>query len=193
MPKTKSPAPTNRSVQPFWVRRAPCMTFRLVVVSLRSPGQSPVLPFACCVGSLLSVRRCGRCSCWCHFRVHGACRARRAPPSPLWCRVLAGSSPRKQFPAAGFPRLQFCWFWFLLCCTLTLPAEATYAATINVQSSFRRTCCCHGNAAMANKAVRFLLECTEKGIQHAIRSVYKGVLYLSLETASFWKGSHIPI
>ena len=24
------------------------MTFRLVVVSLRGPGQSPVLPFACC-------------------------------------------------------------------------------------------------------------------------------------------------
>ena len=31
----------------------PCMTFRLVVVSLRGPGQSPVLPFACCVGLLL--------------------------------------------------------------------------------------------------------------------------------------------
>ena len=29
-------------------------------VSLRGPGQSPVLPFACCVGSLLSVGRCGR-------------------------------------------------------------------------------------------------------------------------------------
>ena len=40
------------------------MTFRLVVAPFRGPGQSPVLPFACCVGSLLSVGRCGRCSCW---------------------------------------------------------------------------------------------------------------------------------
>ena len=51
---------------------APCVTFRRVVVPLRGPGQSPVLPFACCVGSLRSVGRCGRCSCWCRFRVRGA-------------------------------------------------------------------------------------------------------------------------
>ena len=38
----------------------PRVTFRLVAVSLRGPGQSPVLPFACCVGSLLSVGRCGQ-------------------------------------------------------------------------------------------------------------------------------------
>ena len=50
----------------------PCVTVRLVVAPLRGPGQSPVLPFACCVGSLLSVGRCGRCSCWCRFRVRGA-------------------------------------------------------------------------------------------------------------------------
>ena len=50
----------------------PRVTFRRVVVSLRGPGQSPVLPFACCVGSLRSVGRCGRCSCWCRFRVRGA-------------------------------------------------------------------------------------------------------------------------
>ena len=50
----------------------PCVTFRLVVVPLRGPGRSPVLPFACCVGSLLSVGRCGRCSCWCRFCVRGA-------------------------------------------------------------------------------------------------------------------------
>ena len=50
----------------------PCVTFRLVVVSFRGPGQSPVLPFACCVGLLLSVGRCSRCSCWCRFRVRGA-------------------------------------------------------------------------------------------------------------------------
>ena len=52
----------------------PCVTFRRVVVPLRGPGQSPVLPFACCVGSLRSVGRCGRCSCWCRFRVCGAQR-----------------------------------------------------------------------------------------------------------------------
>ena len=51
---------------------SPCVTFRLVVAPLRGPGRSPGLPFACCVGSLLSVGRCGRCSCWCRFRVRGA-------------------------------------------------------------------------------------------------------------------------
>ena len=53
-------------------RNPPRVTFRLVVVPLRGPGQSPVLPFACCIGSLLSVGRCGRCCCWCRFRVRGA-------------------------------------------------------------------------------------------------------------------------
>ena len=50
----------------------PCVTFRRVVAPLRGPGQSPVRPFACCVGSLRSVGRCGRCSRWCRFRVRGA-------------------------------------------------------------------------------------------------------------------------
>ena len=50
----------------------PRVTLRRVVVSLRGPGQSPALPFACCVGSLRSVGRCGRCSCRCRFRVRGA-------------------------------------------------------------------------------------------------------------------------
>ena len=40
--------------------RPPCVTCRLVAVSLRGPRQSPVLPFACCVGSMLSDNRCGR-------------------------------------------------------------------------------------------------------------------------------------
>ena len=61
---------------------APCVTFRRVVVSLRGPGQSPVLPFACCVGSTLSVGRCGRCSCWCRFRIRGG--------QWLVCRGCAG-------------------------------------------------------------------------------------------------------
>ena len=51
---------------PFWFPvpavLVACVTFRLVVAPLRGPGQSPVLPFACCVGLLLSVGRCGRCS-----------------------------------------------------------------------------------------------------------------------------------
>ena len=55
-----------------------CGTFRRVVVSLRGPGQSPIRPFACCVGSLCSVGRCSRCSCWCRFRVRGA------PPPDRW-------------------------------------------------------------------------------------------------------------
>ena len=59
--------------------RTPCVTFRLVVAPLRGPGQSPVLPFACCVGSLRSVGCCGRCSCWCRFRVRGA----PPPPPPI--------------------------------------------------------------------------------------------------------------
>ena len=50
----------------------PRVTCRRVAAPLRGPGQSPVLPFACCVGSLRSVGRCGRCSCWCRFRFCGA-------------------------------------------------------------------------------------------------------------------------
>ena len=50
----------------------PCVTFRLVFAPSRGPGRSPILPFACCVESLLSVGRCGRCSCWCRFHVRGA-------------------------------------------------------------------------------------------------------------------------
>ena len=74
----------------------PRVTFRRVVAPLRGPGQSPVLPFACCVGSLRSDGRCGRCSCWCRCRVRGAqwlvcrgcagcggmCRLRVSPPPP---------------------------------------------------------------------------------------------------------------
>ena len=36
---------------------APCVAFRRVALSLRGPGQSPVLPSACRVGSLLSDGR----------------------------------------------------------------------------------------------------------------------------------------
>ena len=60
----------------------PCVTFRRVAVSLRGPGQSPVLPFACCARSLRSDGHCGLCSCWCRFRGGGA-------PS-LVCRGCAG-------------------------------------------------------------------------------------------------------
>ena len=53
-------------------RAAPRVTFRRVAVSLRGPGQSPVLPFACCAGSMLSDGRCGRCSMWYRFCISGA-------------------------------------------------------------------------------------------------------------------------
>ena len=51
---------------------APCVTFRRGAVSLRGPGQSPVLPFACCVGSLCFVGRRGLCPRWRRFRVRRA-------------------------------------------------------------------------------------------------------------------------
>ena len=66
----------------FFCLYAPRVTVHRVVAPLRGPGQSPVLPFACCVGSLLSIGRCGRCSCWCRFRVRGA--------QSLVCRGCAG-------------------------------------------------------------------------------------------------------
>ena len=56
----------------------PRVTVRLVVAPLRGPGRSPVLPFACCVGSLRSVGRCGRCSS----------PPPRSPPSRLLCLPL---------------------------------------------------------------------------------------------------------
>ena len=61
----------------------PRVAFRRVVVSLRGPGQSPVRPSACCVGSLRSVGRCGRCSCRCRFRVRGAQSLPPRTPSPV--------------------------------------------------------------------------------------------------------------
>ena len=65
----------------------PCVTFRRVVVPLRGPGRSPVLPFACCVRSLRSVGRCSRCSCWCRFRV------REAQSLVCWGAVCASAAP----------------------------------------------------------------------------------------------------
>ena len=67
-----TPPPSPRTSIPLPHNPPPRVTFRRVVVSLRGPGQSPVLLFACCVGSLRSVGRCGCCSCWCRFRVRGA-------------------------------------------------------------------------------------------------------------------------
>ena len=66
---------SNTSLPPTLSYRGlepPCVTFCRGAVSLQGPGQSPVLPFACCVGSLRSVGRCGQCSCWCRCRVRGA-------------------------------------------------------------------------------------------------------------------------
>ena len=90
--------------------RPPCVTFRRVVAPLRGPGQSPVLPFACCVGSLRSVGRCGRCSCWCRCRVRGAqwlvCWSPPPPPPPaVQTRKLrlgrAAVSPTQVHTSAG--------------------------------------------------------------------------------------------
>ena len=67
-----SPAPPQPPFTSSAPDPSPCVTFRRVVAPLQGPGQSPVLPFACCVGSLRSVSRCGRCSCGCRFRVRGA-------------------------------------------------------------------------------------------------------------------------
>ena len=68
-----SPPPPSAGVRaPPPPPPAPRVTFRRVAVSLRGPGQSPLLPFACCVSALRSVGRCSRCSCWCRFRVRGA-------------------------------------------------------------------------------------------------------------------------
>ena len=84
----------------------PCVTFRRVAVSLRGPGQSPVLPSACCVGSLRCVGRCGRCSCWCRFRVRGAQWLTR-PPCVTFRLVVApllgpGRSPVLPFAWCRF-------------------------------------------------------------------------------------------
>ena len=78
----------------------PCVTFHRAVVSLRGPGQSPVLPFACYVGSLRSVRRCGRCSRWCRFRVRGA--------QWLVCRGCAGCGSNPSPPFKSTHVLLFC-------------------------------------------------------------------------------------
>ena len=77
----------------------PRVTFRRVVASLRGPGQSPVLPFACCVGSLLSVGRCGRCSCWCRLRVRGA--------QWLVCRGCAGCGGTCRLRVSGAQELAY--------------------------------------------------------------------------------------
>ena len=55
-----------------YITPSPRVTLRRGVAPLQGPGQSPLRPFACCVGALRSVGRCGRCSCWCRFRVRGA-------------------------------------------------------------------------------------------------------------------------
>ena len=79
-PKPAKPSALQRSLDTFLQPLAPsapplhhpCVTFRLVIAPLRGPGRSHILPFACCVGSLLSVDRCGRCSCWYRCYVRGA-------------------------------------------------------------------------------------------------------------------------
>ena len=74
---------------------APRVTFRLVVAPLRGPGQSPLLPFACCVVLLLSVGRLAGAlasvvsafaerSSWCVGAVLNV----------AWCAVCALAAPK---------------------------------------------------------------------------------------------------
>ena len=101
-------------LRPFQPPPPPRLTFRRVVAPLRGPGQSPVLPSACCVGSLRSVGRCGQCSCWCRFRVRGAqslvcwgcagcggmCRLRVSAPPPGRAHACAAVAHRESTTSA---------------------------------------------------------------------------------------------
>ena len=65
-------SPPHPGCPPF---ASPCFLghdIRRAAVSSLGPGQPPVLPFVCCVGSLCPDGRCGPCSLWCHFRISGA-------------------------------------------------------------------------------------------------------------------------
>ena len=77
------------------------MTVRRVAVPLRGPGQSPVLPSACWVGSLRSV---GRCSGWCRFRVRGAGQGGKATEPHGAARQSHGAGAQPRCRARGNPR-----------------------------------------------------------------------------------------
>ena len=80
-------------------------------VSLWGPGQSPVRPFACCVGSLHSVSRCGRCSfCGVVATVAGPSSWRTGG----WCWCLRGS-------LCGFGCPLPSAFWSSTTCLAVLP------------------------------------------------------------------------
>ena len=75
LPRWWSYCPPTPSLLRMAIPRPPIpprVTLHRVAGSLRGPGRSPVRPFACCVGSLRSVGRCGRCALWCCFCVSGA-------------------------------------------------------------------------------------------------------------------------
>ena len=67
---------------------APCATLRPLVVSLRGPGRSPVLPFAECAGSALSAQPQGGrvlvCLCGTPYSVCCGCGWCPPPPSRMW-------------------------------------------------------------------------------------------------------------
>ena len=127
----------------------PRVTFRWVAVSLRGPGQSPVLPSACCVGSPRSVGRCGLCSCRCCFRVRGAqwlvsrghagcCRGRVAVfPAPSRPMLRSSTTRLAAFPWARGPSG---------CCFFTGPWTVTRSSLrmLHVASG-----CCFQTAAAA--------------------------------------------
>ena len=115
--------------QTFFWSLTPRVTSRRAAVSLPGPGQSPVPPSACCVGSLRSVGRCGRCSCWCRICVRGAQIVGVPGLCWMWQDVPFA---RQRRPVVG--ALGLCWLmWGLfdcLCCpdtsVLRLPPPRCY-------------------------------------------------------------------
>ena len=103
---------------------SPCVTFRLVVAPLRGPGQSPVLPFACCVGLPLShpppppqakppthpnpkTLSCARCACRATTpsvtgdQGAGAAQFAGQSPSAMGLCLLLCEGPREAVRGAG--------------------------------------------------------------------------------------------
>ena len=100
---------------PWTVTCPPCVTVRRVAASLRGPGQSPVLPSACCVGSLRSDGRCGRCSCWCRSASAGPSGWHTGGCAGGWCgghfMVLAAPPPPGILVVQHLPRCVSVGMW----------------------------------------------------------------------------------
>ena len=88
-------------LQTFQKLSTPCVTSRRVAIYLQGPRHSPVLPFACCIGSMLFDGCGGQCYLWCPFRIGAARLAHWGCAG--YCRghftILAAHSP----PRPGHP------------------------------------------------------------------------------------------